>query len=68
MLWTYIGFGNIILKQYKLTLAEEKGELLTASGEVKRMSEEMFQTIFEGSDGNYAIQALILAAMKPKGW
>jgi hypothetical protein len=32
------------------------------------MREEMFQTIFESSDGNYAIQALILAAMKPKGW
>jgi hypothetical protein len=32
------------------------------------MSEEMFQTIFEGLDGDYANQALILAAMKPKGW
>jgi len=49
-------------------LFEEKGELLTATGEAKHMSEEMFQTIFEGSDGNYAIQALILAAMKPAGW
>jgi len=49
-------------------LFEEKGELLTATGEAKHMSEEMFETIFEGSDGNYAIQALILAAMKPAGW
>jgi hypothetical protein len=32
------------------------------------MSEEMFQIILNGSDGNYAIQALILAAMKPAGW
>jgi hypothetical protein len=32
------------------------------------MSEEMFQIIFEGADGNYAIQALILATMKPAGW
>lgn len=38
------------------------------TGEVKHMSEEMFQIIFEGSDGNYAVQAQILAAMKPEGW
>jgi hypothetical protein len=32
------------------------------------MSEEMFETILYGSDGDYAIQALVLAAMKPAGW
>jgi hypothetical protein len=32
------------------------------------MSEEMFRCIFNGADGDYAIQALILAAMKPSGW
>jgi len=32
------------------------------------MFEEMFESILDGSDGNYAIQALVLAAMKPAGW
>jgi hypothetical protein len=32
------------------------------------MIEEMFECIFDSTDGDYAIQALILAAMKPAGW
>jgi hypothetical protein len=32
------------------------------------MIEEIFEDILDCSDGDYAIQAVVLAAMKPGGW
>jgi heptaprenylglyceryl phosphate synthase len=32
------------------------------------MSEAVFEAILNSSDGDYCIQAQILAAMKPEGW
>lgn len=32
------------------------------------MIEEIFTEILDSSDGDYAVQALVLAKMKPSGW
>jgi hypothetical protein len=32
------------------------------------MIEEIFTEILTSSDGDYAVQALVLAKMKPAGW
>ena len=32
------------------------------------MLEEIFDLILDSSDGDYVIQAQILASMKPEGW
>jgi hypothetical protein len=48
-------------------LFEEKGELLTAI-EAGFMIEEIFNTILNSQDGDYIIQAYVLAGMKPAGW
>jgi hypothetical protein len=49
-------------------LFEEKGELPEQTKEKANMSEEIFNLILTSEDGNYTIQAQILAAMKPIGW
>ncbi len=32
------------------------------------MFEEIFEEILDASDGNYVIQAIVLAKIKPSGW
>jgi hypothetical protein len=32
------------------------------------MNEEIFELILDSPDGDYIIQAIVLAAMKPAGW
>jgi hypothetical protein len=32
------------------------------------MSEEIFEFILDSPDGDYVVQAIVLAAMKPTGW
>ena len=72
------GFGYItvveisLLSKFTVFFVEEKGELLTEKarygGENDMIEEKIFKEILESKDGNYVVQAQILASMKPEGW
>jgi hypothetical protein len=47
---------------------EEKGELLKLKLEACNLDEKIFNIILLSKDGDYIIQAQMLADMKPAGW
>ena len=71
---TYFGSWNIILKHYDTILVtEEKGKLLTkgkkhARKEKKMFDPEIFEELSESLNGDYALEAKVLAAIMPSGW
>ena len=70
--WTtiYYGFKNIIIKPYDniLFLRRKENSEKHKAEEIGYMIEEIFTEILDSSDGDYAVQALVLAKMKPSGW
>jgi hypothetical protein len=72
----YFGSRNITLKPYDTVLvAEEKGKLLNKrkrkknkKGNKKMIDQEIFEELSESLNGNYALEAKVLAAIMPTGW
>jgi hypothetical protein len=71
----YSDSWNITLKHYDtIPVAEEKGEPFPKETEKrtrkekKMIDQEIFEALTESLDGDYALEAKVLAAIMPSGW